>query len=365
MRRFARLPILLLALLAVLGLTRPVRAQPIQGPYVSLGAGYDLPQNTAATPPAAGFGGGKLRFEQNGGLGLSGAAGWALGDGWRFELEGDYDRTGIAALARTPMPGTASGRLSTYGAMANAIFDLDIGNRYIFPYLGLGAGYMWTHLDSALATSGGADWSSSATAGGFAWQAIAGSAFPVPGMPGLSITAEYRFRDITAGEHFSGTPTGGALKLGPRFDHIFLIGMRYAFDVAPPPPPAAMAAAGAASPLAAPAPAPERSYLVFFDWDSAALTARARAIVAEAAAASHRVQVTRIRVNGYTDASGAVPYNQALSRRRATAVAGQLTHDGVAPGRIVIRAFGETHPLVPTAPGAREPQNRRVEIILG
>jgi outer membrane protein OmpA-like peptidoglycan-associated protein len=38
--------------------------------------------------------------------------------------------------------------------------------------------------------------------------------------------------------------------------------------------------------------------------------------------------------------------------------------DGVPEAEIEIRGFGESHPLVPTAPGVREPQNRRVEIIL-
>jgi outer membrane protein OmpA-like peptidoglycan-associated protein len=31
---------------------------------------------------------------------------------------------------------------------------------------------------------------------------------------------------------------------------------------------------------------------------------------------------------------------------------------------ITIQGFGESHPLVPTGPNVREPQNRRVEIIL-
>jgi outer membrane protein OmpA-like peptidoglycan-associated protein len=31
---------------------------------------------------------------------------------------------------------------------------------------------------------------------------------------------------------------------------------------------------------------------------------------------------------------------------------------------MVIQGFGEERPLVPTADGVREPQNRRVEIIL-
>jgi len=126
----------------------------------------------------------------------------------------------------------------------------------------------------------------------------------------------------------------------------------------PPPPPAA------APPVAAPAPAPARTYLVFFDWDRADLTTRAEQIVAEAAAASTHVQVTRILCNGYTDTSGTVKYNQALSLRRATNVANELVKDGVPRGEIDIKGFGESHPLVPTGPGVREPQNRRVEIIL-
>ena len=43
------------------------------------------------------------------------------------------------------------------------------------------------------------------------------------------------------------------------------------------------------------AQAPARSYLVFFDWDKATLTHRARQIIGEAAANSTKVQYTRIR----------------------------------------------------------------------
>jgi OmpA-OmpF porin, OOP family len=351
---------------ALLLLMPAARAQPIQGPYVGGAGGYDLPQNTAASLPAPGFGTGKLRFERNGGFALLGSGGYALGNGWRFELEGDYGQTGIDSLARTPLPATTSGRMQTYGLMVNALYDLDIGNRYVFPYLGVGAGYLWSHLDNFGVAQPGttAVFHSNATSGAFTWQAMLGTAFPVPNMPGLSLTAEYRFRDVTSGESFDGTGTGetlASLKLGPQFDHLFLFGVRYAFEVAPPPPPPAPVAA---PPAAAPAPAPERTYLVFFNWDSAALSARARAIVRTAAQNVSRVQVTRIEVNGYTDTSGTPAYNRALSERRAHAVASELVRDGVAAGSITIRGFGETHPLVPTGPGVREPQNRRVEIIL-
>jgi OmpA-OmpF porin, OOP family len=71
---------------------------------------------------------------------------------------------------------------------------------------------------------------------------------------------------------------------------------------------------------------------------------------------------TRIDVNGNTDTSGAPSYNQGLSERRARVVAGELVRDGVPANAISMHAYGDTHLLVPTGPGVREPQNRRVEI---
>jgi OmpA-OmpF porin, OOP family len=136
-----------------------------------------------------------------------------------------------------------------------------------------------------------------------------------------------------------------------------VFGVRYTFGVTPPPPPAP-------APVAAPAPAPARSYLVFFDWDKATLTDRARQIIAEAAENSRHVQYTQIEVNGYTDTSGTPKYNMGLSIRRAQNVAAELVRDGVPRNAISIHGFGETHLLVPTGPGVREPQNRRVEIII-
>jgi OmpA-OmpF porin, OOP family len=133
--------------------------------------------------------------------------------------------------------------------------------------------------------------------------------------------------------------------------------LRYEFNVPYPPAPAPVA-------VAAPAPAPARTYLVFFDWDRYDLTPRAKEVVAEAAANSTHVQYTQIEVNGYTDTSGTPRYNQGLSIRRAKTVQAQLIADGVPANVISIMGYGETHLLVATGPGVREPQNRRVEIII-
>lgn len=77
-----------------------------------------------------------------------------------------------------------------------------------------------------------------------------------------------------------------------------------------------------------------------------------------------KAQHTRIEVDGYTDTSGTAKYNQDLSIRRARNVAAELVKDGVPQAAISIEGFGETHLLVATGPGVREPQNRRVEIII-
>ncbi len=355
------------ALLAATVLAAPLaaQAQPIQGLYIGGAAGYDLPQNTKVTPLSNGFGAAHLKLEKRGGINGLGSIGYGFGNGLRLEVEGDFFHNNLGKLGRTPFPTAASGHINREGVMANALFDLDIGTPYVFPYLGVGAGYMWTHLNGSFTQPGGPfAFSTNDTEGRFAGRASPACRSRSRNMPGLSLTADYRFTDITAGAKFSGTETTaagtsiGRIKLGPQFDHSFLIGVRYAFYAPPParrrprrrPPP--------------PAPAPARSYLVFFDWDKATLTDRARQIIRQAADTSTHVQTTRIEVNGYTDTSGSPQYNMGLSMRRADAVAAELVRDGVPRNVIAIHGFGETHLLVPTGPGVREPQNRRVEIII-
>ena len=121
------------------------------------------------------------------------------------------------------------------------------------------------------------------------------------------------------------------------------------------------------TPIVAPdltAPEAPRNFLVFFDWDKADLTADARAIINAAAKASTSMKVTRIETTGHADRSGTDAYNLRLSKRRAEAVKAELNRLGIPAGEIVVRWKGEREPLVATPDGVREPQNRRVEIIL-
>ena len=198
------------------------------------------------------------------------------------------------------------------------------------------------------------------TQGSFAYQAIAGMAFNIAAVPGLAMTAEYRFMGMTGNRNYGATVNPGGqtigLKTNEQYNNAGLIGVRYTFGVRPVP--------VAAAPAPAPAPAPARSYLVFFDWDKANLTDRARQIIRDAADNSRKVTYTRLEVNGYTDTSGTPQYNQGLSVRRAQAVAAELVRDGVAKESISVSGFGDTKLLVATGPNVREPQNRRVEIVI-
>jgi outer membrane protein OmpA-like peptidoglycan-associated protein len=115
---------------------------------------------------------------------------------------------------------------------------------------------------------------------------------------------------------------------------------------------------------ATPAQAEAAKFLVFFDWDRAALTPEARRIVASAADEYKRTGSTRIVATGHTDLSGSPQYNLRLSERRAEAVKAELIRLGVPATVITTIGKGEEDPLVPTKDGVREAQNRRVEIVI-
>jgi outer membrane protein OmpA-like peptidoglycan-associated protein len=132
-----------------------------------------------------------------------------------------------------------------------------------------------------------------------------------------------------------------------------IAGLRYTFLAPSAPPPAPII-----EPVAA------TSFIIFFDWDSAVLSSEANLVLDDVVVVVNQTGTASLLLDGYTDLSGSAEYNLGLSERRAQSAADGLIARGIAPDEIVIRAFGEENPLVPTPNGVREPQNRRVEIIL-
>ena len=345
----------LLAAAAVVALPVLAQAQPISGPYIGAGIGGNFlseaditGSSTADKTAIQGLGFDAASFS----WGFAGVAslGWGFGNGLRAEIEGSFRDNDVSdvKLGGVAQRG-ATGAARSYGAMANILYDfnLDGGFGGVTPYVGVGAGYVLQHLHGVGIQAGSSSRTITASEGAFGGQGIVGLSVPIATVAGLAATAEYRFM-MTSGHD---VPLGGSSSADvDNVNHSILVGLRYAFNAAP--------AVAAAAPVAA-----ARTYLVFFDWNKADLTDRARQIIGEAASA-RGTGVTRIEVNGYTDRSGSDQYNQGLSTRRANAVAAELVRRGVPRNEIVTRGFGEANPLVPTADGVREPQNRRVEIIL-
>ena len=73
---------------------------------------------------------------------------------------------------------------------------------------------------------------------------------------------------------------------------------------------------------------------------------------------------TVIEVAGHTDSSGSDQYNQALSERRAQAVAGYLGSHGVKTQRLITIGAGEAHPVASNDTEQGRSQNRRVELTI-
>jgi outer membrane protein OmpA-like peptidoglycan-associated protein len=73
---------------------------------------------------------------------------------------------------------------------------------------------------------------------------------------------------------------------------------------------------------------------------------------------------TVIEVAGHTDSSGSDQYNQALSERRAQAVAGYLGSHGVKTQRLITIGAGEGHPVASNDTEQGRSANRRVELTI-
>ena len=84
-----------------------------------------------------------------------------------------------------------------------------------------------------------------------------------------------------------------------------------------------------------------------FDFDKSTLTAEAQVILKRNIQILKENPKAKVRIAGYTSASGTEAYNQKLSERRANAVKEYLIKEGViAPDRLSTIGYGETRPAM-------------------
>ena len=103
---------------------------------------------------------------------------------------------------------------------------------------------------------------------------------------------------------------------------------------------------------------------VLLEFDKSRLTNNARSTVADIANVLKNYQARRISVEGHTDSIGTASYNQKLSEARARSVADELVNNGISPGKITTRGFGENDPIASNLSEAGRSRNRRVEVII-
>jgi outer membrane protein OmpA-like peptidoglycan-associated protein len=103
---------------------------------------------------------------------------------------------------------------------------------------------------------------------------------------------------------------------------------------------------------------------ILFDFNSASLRSSSRDELREMADVFDKYGETTIVVAGHTDSVGSDSYNDRLSDRRASAVAGYLEDFGVRGSRIDAVGYGESRPKASNSTARGRQQNRRVEIYI-
>ena len=84
-----------------------------------------------------------------------------------------------------------------------------------------------------------------------------------------------------------------------------------------------------------------------FEFDKATLTNEGKEMLKQNIQIMKDNPKLKVRIAGYTSASGTHEYNQSLSERRADAVMAYLIHEGgIAPERLETIGYGETRPAV-------------------
>jgi outer membrane protein OmpA-like peptidoglycan-associated protein len=101
-----------------------------------------------------------------------------------------------------------------------------------------------------------------------------------------------------------------------------------------------------------------------FDVGQSAIRPQAVSTVNEIGLILKRFNQSLVDVLGHTDATGTAKANEALSLRRAQAVAAQLRTRGVSPARLATRGYGAAYPIADNGTEVGRATNRRVEIRL-
>jgi outer membrane protein OmpA-like peptidoglycan-associated protein len=103
---------------------------------------------------------------------------------------------------------------------------------------------------------------------------------------------------------------------------------------------------------------------VLFDTGKADLKPTARERLAKVAGILIAYPDIRVEIDGYTDSTGSLEFNERLSQDRADSVRNYLSSQGVNPSAINTQGFGPSQPIASNDTATGRQQNRRVELVV-
>lgn len=103
---------------------------------------------------------------------------------------------------------------------------------------------------------------------------------------------------------------------------------------------------------------------VLFDLGKADLKPAARERLAKVAGILIAYPDIHIQIDGYTDSTGSLEFNERLSQERADAVQSYLASQGVNTGTMSTQGFGPSDPIASNDTPSGRQQNRRVELVV-
>jgi len=103
---------------------------------------------------------------------------------------------------------------------------------------------------------------------------------------------------------------------------------------------------------------------VLFDTAKATLKPGARERLAKVAGILIAYPDIRVEIDGYTDSTGSLEFNERLSQERAASVQTYLVSQGVNSSTITTQGFGPNDPVASNDTAAGRQQNRRVELVV-
>src|SRR6202790_2535233 len=103
---------------------------------------------------------------------------------------------------------------------------------------------------------------------------------------------------------------------------------------------------------------------VLFDTGKADLKPSARERLAKVAGILIAYPDIRVEIDGHTDSTGSLEFNERLSQQRAESVRSYLSRQGVNYSAITTQGFGPSQPIASNDTAAGRQQNRRVELVV-